>query len=95
MLYTRYNLALNPLDRLHVENDFEVPGMRNDYDRMYAAGAPTLGGPNAGVDTFLGLQYAALRSVEALRHLPGTSLKPINGFRSIRQWIKWARGVQP
>ncbi len=46
--------------------------MSNGPGRVYASGVMTLGGPNAAVDSFLGLQYAALRSVEdlAAQHAP-------------------------
>lgn len=90
-----YALSLNPLERLHVENDFEVLGMRNGSGRIYAAGAMTLGGPNAGVDTFLGLQYAAYRSVDALRDQDAPGIHTLNGLRSVWQWLKWAQGVKP
>jgi len=69
--------------------------MSNGPGRVYASGVMTLGGPNAAVDSFLGLQYAALRSVEdlAAQHAPGLhALAPI---RSFSQWFRWARGVQP
>ena len=93
-LTSTYDLPRNPMGRLHVSNDFEVESMRNGESRMYAAGAPTLGGPFAAVDSFLGLQYGALRSVD---HLGGVSrqVKPLRGLRSINQWQRWARGVSP
>ncbi len=90
-----YHLGVNPKGRLKVSNDFEVLGMSNGPGRVYASGVMTLGGPNAAVDSFLGLQYAALRSVEdlAAQHAPGLhALAPI---RSFSQWFRWARGVQP
>jgi pSer/pThr/pTyr-binding forkhead associated (FHA) protein len=90
-----YHLELNPKRRLKVSNDFEVLGMSSGSGRVYASGVMTLGGPHAAVDSFLGLQYAALRSVEDLvaQHAPGLhSLTPI---RSGAQWFRWARGVQP
>ena len=90
-----YQLGLNPKGRLRVSNDFEVLGMSNGPGRVYASGVMTLGGPHAAVDSFLGLQYAALRSVEDLvaQHAPGLhSLTPI---RSFSQWLRWAQGVQP
>src|SRR5205085_4525633 len=65
-LATTYALPRNPLGRLKVANDFELVGMRSGAGRIYAAGVMTLGGPLAGVDTFLGLQYAAMHSVDAL-----------------------------
>jgi len=65
-LVTHYNLPLNPLGRLSVSNDFELVEMRGSRGQMYAAGAITLGGPYAAVDSFLGLQYAALQSVDAI-----------------------------
>jgi hypothetical protein len=90
-----YHLELNPKRRLKVSNDFEVLGMSNGSGRVYASGVMTLGGPHAAVDSFLGLQYAALRSVEDLlaQHAPGLhSFIPI---RSFSQWFRWVRGVQP
>lgn len=90
-----YSLALNPLQRLHVENDFEIPGMCNGQGRMYAAGAMTLGGPNAGVDTFLGLQYAAWRAVDSLHRLRAPGIRKIRGIRSLTEWLKWVGGIKP
>ena len=49
-----YSLVKNPLGRIHVSNDFEIEGLRNDQSRAMAAGAITLGGPYATVDSFLG-----------------------------------------
>lgn len=44
-LVTHYQLSLNALGRFQVNNDFEMPEMRNRSGRMYAAGAITFGGP--------------------------------------------------
>ncbi|GAB4434878.1 MAG: hypothetical protein OHK0015_25080 [Chloroflexi bacterium OHK40] len=94
-LVRHYNLALNPLERLHVENDFEVPGLRNGDGRVYAAGAMTLGGPVAAVDSFLGLQLAAFRSVESLWAQRALGVRRLSSAQSIVQWLKWVRGVKP
>ena len=92
-----YQLPLNPLGRLAVSNDFEVLGMRHENARLYAAGAVTLGGPYAAVDSFLGLQYAALQSAAAIRGsgLSPQGLRPLRGLYSFWQWLRWARGVKP
>jgi pSer/pThr/pTyr-binding forkhead associated (FHA) protein len=90
-----YRLGKNPKGRLRVANDFSVIGMENGPGRMFAAGAMTLGGPYAAVDSFLGLQYAALRSVEALTRLRAPGLRGLGTFRSLGQWLRWARGVHP
>jgi hypothetical protein len=94
-LIDTYGLARNPLGRFHVTNDFEIPGMRHGQARMYAAGATTLGGPFATVDSFLGLQYAGLRAVNAMvdEGMPG--LRRLSGLYSFGQWLKWARRVEP
>jgi pSer/pThr/pTyr-binding forkhead associated (FHA) protein len=63
--------------------------------RMYGAGAITLGGPYAPVDSFLGLQYAALQSVQSLIQVQAPSLKSLGIYRSICQWLKWARNRSP
>jgi hypothetical protein len=95
-LVSTYALAKNPLGRVAVTNDFEIAGMRHDRARMYACGATTLGGPFAAVDSFLGLQYASLRSVAHIQHLGGArGLKRLAGPYSFWQWMKWARGAQP
>ena len=90
-----YQLGLNPKGRLKVSNDFEVMDMSNGPGRVYASGVMTLGGPHAAVDSFLGLQYAALRSVEHLvaQHAPG--LRPLTPIRSFSQWVRWAHGTNP
>lgn len=90
-----YKLKRNPKNRLHVTNEFEIPGMRNNNGRMYASGALTLGGPYAAVDSFLGLQFAAIQSVDDLTALGAPGLRRLDGFRSFTQWLRWARGVKP
>ena len=93
-LTTTYDLPRNPLGRLAVSDDFEVEAMRNGESRLYAAGAATLGGPFAAVDSFLGLQYAALQSVDHMR-AASSRIKPLRGLRGVWQWQRWARGVTP
>lgn len=94
-LVTRYQLQLNPLERLSVSNDFEVINMSNQAGNMYACGAITLGGPYAPVDTFLGLQYTALRSVDHLVKIKAPRIKYLNWFSSFWQWWKWVINQSP
>ena len=84
--------------RLRVNNDFEVTDMESHSrltGRMYASGVATIGGPYAAVDSFLGLQYAALRSVEALRRCKAPGIRRMHPFRSFRQWLRWLFKVKP
>ncbi|MGH9278990.1 MAG: hypothetical protein ACRD12_12905 [Acidimicrobiales bacterium] len=83
----------NPLGKLDVERYFELRGTRSEPGRMYAVGSPTLGGYFPGVDTFLGLQFAAQRITDDLAKL-GFG-KRIGVARSTRQWWKWARNRRP
>ncbi|MEG5175700.1 FHA domain-containing protein [Microcoleus sp. B3-D7] len=99
-LVAQYNLPLNGLGRLSVNNDFEVPELRNSSasnteGRVYAAGAITLGGPYAPVDSFLGLQYAALRSVESLAANRVAGVRKLSVWRSFVQWLKWIFNKSP
>lgn len=99
-LVAQYNLPLNGLGRLSVNNDFEVPELRNSSasnteGRVYAAGAITLGGPYAPVDSFLGLQYAALRSVESLAANRSPGVRKLSVWRSFVQWLKWVFNKSP
>ncbi|MEO6863494.1 MAG: hypothetical protein ABI180_18445, partial [Microcoleus sp.] len=99
-LVAQYNLPLNNLGRLSVNNDFEVPELRNTSasngeGRVYTAGAITLGGPYAPVDSFLGLQYAALRSVESLAANGAPGVGKLSVWRSFVQWLKWILNKSP
>ena len=94
-LILHYDLELNPQGRFHVENNFEVKKLRNNRSRIYGAGIITLGGPYAPVDTFLGLQYAAHRSMEALAAAKAPGVRYIQGVYSLWQWLKWALNQKP
>ncbi len=94
-LVTHYNLPLNPLGRLSISNDFELVEMRGSRGQMYAAGAITLGGPYAAVDSFLGLQYAALRAVDAISATKAPGIHRLNGISSLSQWLKWVANQSP
>ena len=99
-LVAQYNLPLNSLGRLSVNNDFEVPELRNaspnnGEGRVYTAGAITLGGSYAPVDSFLGLQYAALRSVESLAANGAPGVGKLSVWRSFVQWLKWILNKSP
>ena len=94
-LVTHYNLPLNALGRLNVSNDFEVLEMRGLRCRMYAAGAITLGGPYAAVDSFLGLQYAALCAVDSLAATKAPGMHGLNALSSLSQWLKWVANQSP
>ncbi len=91
----RYDVPLNPLGRLAVSNDYEISAMRHGESRMYAAGALTLGGPMAAVDSFLGLQFSAMRSVDGMQDMRIAGLRRLNGVGSFGQWWKWVRKVAP
>lgn len=94
-LLDHYQLSRNPKGRLNINNDFELEEMRNGDGRVFASGVITLGGPYAAVDSFLGLQYAALRSVDSLTALRAAGLQRLDGFRSLAQWTRWAIGAKP
>ena len=94
-IVARYNLPLHDNGRLVVANDFEIADMRNQRGRIYAAGAMTLGGPYAAVDSFLGLQYAALCAVDSLAIARAPGLHKLNVFSSLWQWFKWVANQSP
>lgn len=79
----------NPMGRLDVDKTFEVRGTRNEPGRLYASGSSTLGGYYAGVDSFLGLQYASLQIADDLARA-GFGDRLTAG-RSVREWWRWMR----
>jgi len=80
---------------ISVTPDFEISALRNGSGRAYAAGQITLGGPQPAVDSFLGLQYAALRSVDHLAVLGAPNVSLFGPLRSFSQWIKWCTNTTP
>jgi lysine/ornithine N-monooxygenase len=95
-LVNHYNLPLNYLGRLSVSNDFELVEMHSPTKgRIYAAGAITLGGPYAAVDSFLGLQYAALCGVDSLAAIKAPGIQKLNFLSSCSQWLKWVANKSP
>lgn len=79
----------NVKGRLDVERDFTVRGTQSGTGRLYASGSITLGGYYAGVDSFLGLHYAAMRIADSLAE--NGFGKKIGPLKSTAQWWKWAR----
>lgn len=80
---------------LTVSNSFEIEGLKNGRGSVHAAGVVTANGPYAAVDSFLGLQYAALRSVDNLQAGGAPGLTGMGPLRSLRQWLRWCRGAAP
>lgn len=87
-LLARSGAHRNPKGRIAVESSFEVCGTRSGPGRLYASGAMTLGCEYAGVDSFLGLQYAALRIADDLASIG--ALPRIGPLRSAKGWLAWA-----
>jgi pSer/pThr/pTyr-binding forkhead associated (FHA) protein len=94
-LVTQYNLPLNGLGRLTITNDFELAEMANQAGKMYASGSIVLGNSYAPVDSFLGLQYAAFRTVRNMLKGRAIELKPLVLSRSLLQWWKWINNRSP
>lgn len=80
---------------LAVTNSFEIAGLRNGRGHVWASGVVTANGPYAAVDSFLGLQYTALRSVDQLGSLRAPGVSRMRPFRSFRQWVRWCLGRSP
>jgi hypothetical protein len=91
-LFDMTGAVKSPYGRLDVELSFEVKGTRNGDGLLFASGSATLGGPYATVDSFLGLQYQALRITQELAKY-GFG-KKLGLGRSTSQWMKWMRHQQ-
>lgn len=83
------------LSGLQVTNAFELGGLQNGRGRVWAAGTITSNGPYAAVDSFLGLQFAALRSVDQLGALRAPGVSRFGPIKSFGQWMKWCLGRSP
>ena len=93
-LMTHYNLTENMLHHLDVSLDFEVIGLRNGAGSVFTSGISAQFG-YAPADSFLGLNYAAQRSITQLCKANAPYLQPLRPLRSVAQWLRWVRGVAP
>jgi hypothetical protein len=94
-LACRYGLAQHAGGGWLVSPDFEVKGLRNGSGQLFAAGMMAAGNAFAPVDSFLGLQYAAQRSVDVLIREGAPGLHRLKGVESVRQWWRWVKGLEP
>jgi hypothetical protein len=79
--------------KLDVERHFEIRGAGSAPGKMYASGSATLGAYFAVVDSFLGLQYAALRIAD---DLADQGFVPrITVGKSISGWRRWHKKTAP
>lgn len=80
----------NGAGRLMVGENFAVTGTENGDGVLYASGAATAGNHFPAVDSFLGLQTAAL---DIAADLAGRGFcARLGPLRSTGQWLRWASG---
>lgn len=94
-LMGRYGVGQNGAGGWLVSPDFEVKGLRNGYGQVFAAGVTAAGNAFAPVDSFLGLQYAAQRAVNALIEEKAPGLRALTPLESLEQWWRWVNGRDP
>lgn len=94
-LKERYRLPQNANGRFVTTPDFELKALRNGGGQVFMAGTMAFGNAFAPVDSFLGLQLAAQRSIDALIRENAPGLRRLNGLESWRQWRRWWRGLDP
>lgn len=87
--------AEQQLSGIEVTNSYEIAGLRNAAGRAYASGSITQNGPYAAVDSYLGLQYTALRSVDSLQAAKAPGVSSFGPVKSFSQWLKWCWGTKP
>jgi pSer/pThr/pTyr-binding forkhead associated (FHA) protein len=94
-LVQQYQLPLNGRSQLTVTPEFSIAPLANDRGRVYGSGIVTAGSSYGPVDSFLGLQYAALASVCNLTDENAPGLKKLTGWRSANQWLRWLLNRSP
>jgi len=86
-------LVENPSGGIHVESDFEAPSARSGDGRLFVSGVLALGSEVAAVDSFFGLEYAALRIADRLAD--EGFCRRLGAFSSLRGWSRKLLGVAP
>ncbi|MEU5862420.1 MULTISPECIES: hypothetical protein [unclassified Nonomuraea] len=83
----------NKAGRLRVGPHFEVLGAESEGGVLYASGAATAGNHFLAVDSFLGMQTAALDIAADLTRRG--FCKGLGPMRSAAQWLRWAANRRP
>ncbi|GAB4159078.1 MAG: hypothetical protein Fur0021_29620 [Candidatus Promineifilaceae bacterium] len=78
-----------------VTPDFELKELRNGGGQAFLAGAMAFGNAFAPVDSFIGLQYAAQRSVSVLVREGAPGVRALTPLDSLFQWGRWWRNREP
>jgi pSer/pThr/pTyr-binding forkhead associated (FHA) protein len=95
-LVQQYQVVLNPHGQFVVSSEFAIDRLNNGSNgRVYGAGITTAGNSYGPVDSFLGLQYAALAAVCDLTDRNAPSLKRLTGVYSGLQWLRWMTNRPP
>ncbi|MGH3515949.1 MAG: hypothetical protein ACRDQ7_00715 [Haloechinothrix sp.] len=92
-LLTRSAACRNSLGGLDVAPDFQLTGMAGGAAGLYVSGVAAAGGYLAPVDSFAGLQYAALAIADSLA-AQGCG-RALLTTRSLRAWWRWMRNAPP
>jgi len=88
-LMTTYQLPTTPAGSLQVNAYFEIETLSSNAGKIIVSGSGAAGNHYGPVDSFLGHQYAAVKTIESLSTLPWTKLRPLNLVRSLRGWLQW------
>jgi len=90
-LYTRlikkYNLPVNKNGGIKTGEHFEIEELCSYKGRVFVSGVAAAGNNYGPVDSFLGLQYAALKATESI-----SEIKPLSLEESFSGWLKWLKG---
>jgi pSer/pThr/pTyr-binding forkhead associated (FHA) protein len=94
-LVQQYQVALNSSGQFRVGEDFAIDQLDNGNGRVYGCGITIAGNGYAPVDSFLGLQYAALAAVCDMTDRGAPGLKKLTGLQSAAQWWRWMTNKPP
>jgi len=88
-LTATYQLPTTPAGSLQVSANFEVEALSTPIGKVIVSGSGAAGNHYGPVDSFLGHQYAAVKTIESLSLLPWTKIRQLNPVGSVRAWLQW------
>ncbi len=88
-LMTTYQLPTTPAGSLQVNAYFEVEALCSSVGKIIVSGSGAAGNHYGPVDSFLGHQYAAVKTIESLSTHPWTKIRKLNPARSAYGWLQW------
>ena len=88
-LVKTYKVPLSVSGGIRTDESFRIDGMYSPNGAVFVSGVGASGNYYGPVDSFFGMQYISLKSIDLLASMSWLRIKKLNILRSFNAWLKW------